>query len=177
MQSDEIIEILSGCPQFMHWPHEDLSALVVSCQVRTVHHGEALWTEGQEGDSAFILLKGRVERSQHVRPEGHRFWQFEQPGSMLSLASLVERWPHTSAGAPLEPSVVLELKRDKFLQMFNAGYPAAYRIMDAIAEHIVQEMRDANRRVHQVFGHPAETLRLLRRRVRDHEREGDGDQA
>ena len=41
----------------------------------------------------------------------------------------------------------------------------------------VNEMRDVNRRVHQVFGHPAETLRLLRRRVRDHEREGDGEQA
>lgn len=173
MQTDEILGLLSQQPAFCEWPQEDLLALIAASQVRTVHYGEALWTEGQPGESAFILLKGRVERSQHVRPDGHRFWQFDQPGAMLSLSSLVEPWPHTSSGTPLELSVVLELNREKFLQMFNAGYPAAYRIMDAIAENLVQEMRDVNRRVHQVFGQPAETLRLLRRRMRDIEREGE----
>lgn len=88
---------------------------------------------------------------------------------MMSLSSLVHPLAHSSTGTPTEQTVVFELTRDVFLEMFESEHPAAYHIVDAIAENLVEELRDTNRRLHQVFGQPAETLLLLRRRMREAE--------
>ena len=169
MSHEELVSTLAEHAPFDRWRPSELDQLVRRCRPRVAHHGESLWATGEPGQRAFILIQGRVERSQHVRPDGHRFWHVEQPGSLLSLTSLVEPWPHTSSGTPLESSLVLELDREVFLKMFHEEHPVAYLLLDAVAEQVVQEMRDANRRVQQVFGQPAETLRMLRRRLRDQE--------
>lgn len=154
---------------FDAWPDEDLDALVSHCERRVFNVGEALWTQGSPGDGAFVLLTGRVERTQLVRPDGQRTEQYSEPGDLMSLSTLVQPWEHTSSGTPVERSEVLELSREAFQEMFDASHPAAFRVVDAIAENLVEEMRDTNRRLHKVFGQPAETLRVLRRRMRETE--------
>ncbi len=144
----------------------DLAELVDAGEHLTVMPGQALWAPGDVKDAAYILLAGRVEISYRVQPDGQRRDQITEPGSLMTLSSLVYPWPHGSAGTPLERSQVLRLTREAFADLFEARRPAAFVLVDAIADDLVQEMRDANRRLHEVFGHPAETLRMLRRRSR-----------
>ncbi len=151
---------------FSRWSEDELDALLDQCSRRVFNVGEPLWSEGDPGDAAYFLLSGRLERTRTVRPDGHRSEQYTEPGSLLSLSSLVAGFEHTSSGSPLERVEVLELERDAFRVLFDEEHPAAYRLVDAIAENLVSEMRDTNRRVHKVFGQPAETLRVLRRRMR-----------
>ena len=169
MDRNEVIEILQGSNAFGGLSRGELLQMVNACQRRTVHPGEAVWAVGEPTDATYILLRGRVERSVTVYPDGHRTTQYARPASLLSLHSLVQQLPHTSAGTALEQTEVLELARDSFEELFAAEHPASYAILDALAEELVSEMRDANRRLHEVFGHPAETLRMLRRRMRDEE--------
>jgi CRP-like cAMP-binding protein len=113
------------------------------------------------------LVRGRIERTQRSWPDLQRTQQFSEPGALMSISSLVSAWAHTSAAYPLEPSEVLVLDHAAFQQLMDAHHPAAFRLVDAIAENLVHEMRDVNRRLQEVFGHPAETLRSLQRRMRD----------
>ena len=166
MQTEELIRLLATHPFFQSWGDDALAHLIRETTLKTFHVGEALWTEGEEGHSAYILVEGRVERTLHVRPEGHRTTHHDRAGELLSLSSLVHPWEHTSTGTPLETVTVLELSRAQFMGMFEADSPTAYRLVDAIAANLVEEMRDANKRLHKVFGQPAETLRMLRRRMR-----------
>ena len=115
-------------------------------------------------------LKGRIEVTSRVQPDGQRTTQFDEVGEVLSLPSLVNAWEHRSAGTAVDRSEVLELTRSTFDELFDDEHPAAFRLVDAIADELVGEMRDANRRLHEVFGHPAETLRMLRRRSRETKR-------
>lgn len=166
MQTEELIRTLTTHAFFQPWDDEALRELIRLTTLKTFHVGEALWREGDEDACAYILIHGRIERTLHVRPEGYRTTQHAVPGTMLSLSSLVHPWEHTSTGTPLETVTVLELTRANFMGMFEAESPTAYRLVDAIATNLVEEMRDANKRLHQVFGQPAETLRMLRRRMR-----------
>jgi CRP-like cAMP-binding protein len=152
---------------FAAWARSEIDDLIEVCELSTVMPGQALWSPGDPKDTAYILLSGRVEISYRVQPDGQQKAQYTEPGALLTLSSLVHTWAHGSAGTPLERSEVLRLSCDSFRELFDAGHPAAYHLVDAIADDLVQEMRDANRRLHEVFGHPAETLRMLRRRSRD----------
>lgn len=166
MTPQSIQDALRAHTLFSSWEDAALNTLIGATTLRTYHVGEPLWCEGEEGESAFILLEGRVVRSCYARPVGRRETQHDRPGTLLSTASLVHPWAHTSTCTPSATAKVLELNRHDFEELFEAQDPAAYLLVDPIAENVVEEMRDANARVHQVFGRPAETLRNLRRRVR-----------
>jgi CRP-like cAMP-binding protein len=161
-----VLEALRANDFFAQMTDDDAREFIDACEALTVLPGQALWSPGEVKDAAYILVSGRVEITFRVQPDGQREDQYSRPGSLLTLSSLVHPWEHESAGMPLERSRLLRLSRDAFLKLFEAGRPSAFYLIDAIADDLVDEMRDANRRLHEVFGHPAETLRMLRRRSR-----------
>jgi CRP/FNR family transcriptional regulator, cyclic AMP receptor protein len=163
----EFADALEGKGIFAEVDRSELDELVEVCEPLTVMPGQPLWAPGDAKDAAYILVSGRVEISYRVQPDGQRKIQYTEPGQLLTLSSLVHAWEHGSAGTPLERSQLLSLSQDDFRALFEARHAAAFLLVDAIAEDLVDEMRDANRRLHEVFGHPAETLRMLRRRSRD----------
>jgi CRP-like cAMP-binding protein len=144
-----------------------LAEFVDACQGRTLITGDALWKVGESGESAYVILSGEVELVWQVQPDGRQKEQLTEPGTIVGLPHLIHPWAHESSAYPLETTEVLRLDRPDFEKMFEAQHPAAYRLVDAVAEELVDEVRDANRRLQEVFGHPAETLRTLRRRAHD----------
>ncbi len=170
MVSDETLqryrEALGKTEFFEDFEDAEFETLVKACEKKLLAPREALWAVGSPGEVAFILVSGRIECTRRLPPDGQRVEQVGKPGSLLSLSSLVKTWKYQSAATALERTELLCLPRQAFREMFDAGAPAAYRLVDELAEELVEEMRDANRRLHEVFGNPAETLRTLRRRVR-----------
>ena len=167
MERQEIIDRLAPNPFFTSWSPAAIGRLIDGCSVRVLNLGEVLWSVSEPGDSAFILLSGRLERVRVARPDEPKKEQFSEPGTLLSLASLLESWPHTSTATPLERTVLLELPRAHFQSLLATEDPVAFFLADAISQRIVEQMRDANNRLHRVFGRPAETLMTLRRRLRE----------
>ncbi|MFU8805250.1 MAG: Crp/Fnr family transcriptional regulator [Bradymonadaceae bacterium] len=159
-------EILSSRSPFDDFGDEALATLIKACEPKIFAPRESLWSVGSVGDEAFILISGKVEQVRRLQPDGQRTEHFTEPGTLLSLSGLVHPWKHLTAAYTLERTEALRLSLEDFQTMFDAGEMAAYNLVDAVAENLVHEMRDANRRLHEVFGHPAETLRTLRRRVR-----------
>jgi CRP/FNR family transcriptional regulator, cyclic AMP receptor protein len=159
-------EILASAPFFETFEEEALRAVVEACEPKRLAPREALWAVGKKGDAAFFLIDGCIERSYRSHIDGQRVAQFNTPGQVLGLSHLAKDWTHGSAATALENTELLRLTQKSFEALFDQGQPAAYRLIDKLAADLVHEMRDANRRLHDVFGNPAETLRTLRRRVR-----------
>lgn len=162
----ELVRQLSAHAFFGQMSTADVGELVAASELITLLPGQALWAPGEVKDAAFVLVSGRVELTFRIQPDGQRQAQYTVPGTLLTLSSLVHSWPHASAGVALERSRLLKLTRTNFMALFEAQRPCAFYLVDAIADDLVEEVRDANRRLHEVFGHPAETLRMLRRRSR-----------
>lgn len=159
-------KILASASAFAELNPEEIQSILEACELKVLAPREALWAVGGRGEAAFILIEGKVEQTERHPPDGHRVNQYNRPGTLLGLSYLVKGWRHQSAASAMERTTLLRLTRDRFEAMFEAGDPGAFALVDEIAEDLVQEMRDANRRLHEVFGNPAETLRTLRRRVR-----------
>lgn len=163
---DWYCEHLANTSFFESFDSGELSTLVRSCHRRSLAPREALWAVGTPGDSAYILVEGRLEQTRRLPPDDKVVDQLDEPGTMVGLSYLVKDWKHESAMTALERTELLQLRREAFRRMFDNEQVAAYRIVDKLAEQLVRQMREANDRLHEVFGNPAETLRTLRRRVR-----------
>ena len=158
--------VLKASAVFEGFTARELEELVGACERKRLAAREALWAVGSSGDAAYILIDGRIEEARRLPPDGQRVDQVSQPGSLLGLAALVRQWDRETTASALEQTELLCLPRQSFEELFDQGHSAAYRLVDEIAGQLVEEMREANRRLHEVFGSPAETLRTLRRRVR-----------
>jgi len=170
MAEQDYFEVCRRDPHLGELDDESLEAFIEMCTPRKRVTGDALWTVGEAGESAFVLVSGRVELSWRVQPDGQQKKQMTRPGTLLGLAQLIHPWEHERSAVFMEPTEVLRIDREDFEAMFDRRHPVAYRLVDAVAETLIDEVRDANRRLHEVFGHPAETLRTLRRRAHDSRR-------
>jgi CRP-like cAMP-binding protein len=170
MEKESCAGILRQDEHLAKLESEDLEDLVEVLESRTLVSGEPIWSVGDAGDAAYVLGAGRVELTIRAQPDGKRTRQHGTPGTMLGLAHLAGEWEHESTAYPLERTEVLRLARSDFRVLLEQHHPAAFRIVDAVAVRLVEEVRDANRRMQEVSGHPAETLRTLRRRARKSER-------
>lgn len=159
-----LVELLRQGDFFARLDTQAIEDCLRASELITALAGQPIWSPEEPKDAAFILVSGRLKLSFRVQPDGQREAQYTQSGTLLSLSSLVHPWPHASACVALERSRVLKLGARDFQRLFEAERPIAFALIDAIADDLVEEMQDANRRLHEVFGHPAETLRMLRRR-------------
>lgn len=160
-------DVLRDASAFSIFEDEDLHTLISHCELRRLAPREALWAAGSTGNRAYILIDGALEQTLRHPPQGQSILQHRQPGTLLGLHHIVQDWEHSSAVTTLEQSELLVLTQERFQTLFDAAEPAAFRLVDRLAEQLVTEMREANERLQDVFGHPAETLRTLRRRLRD----------
>lgn len=167
MADESYEEALGRADHIADLEQEEIEDLLEVTQSRTLVPGEPLWSVGEDGDGAYVLVSGRVELTLRVQPDGKQTRQVGTPGSWIALPHLAAEWEHESTAYPIERTEILKLERSDFWELFDQQHPAAFAVADAVAEQLVEEVRDANRRLQEVFGHPAETLRTLRRRARD----------
>ena len=162
----DIIDKIRGKGSLSDFTDEELGELVEICEAKNLHAGELLWTLGDRRDAAFILVSGQVDQTV-VTYNGRRKRQYSDPGTFLSLSALVDDWDYHSTAQTTERSLILVLTEKRFRDAFGEGRSVAFRLIDAIGEYLVNDVRDANDRLQDVFGNPGETLRMLQRRVRE----------
>lgn len=166
MDVDHYYDALWGKEEMSRFEDDELRALIEACEPRLLPSSNPLWVSDEIRSHAFILVSGTIER--HTKTHAGRIvQQHSAPGTLLSLSALVKQWEYHSSAHALEQTEVLALSRATFIELFDAREPVAYRLVDAIGEYLVNDMRKANGRLQDVFGRPAETLMMLRRRIRE----------
>lgn len=164
------IELLREVEHFAELEDDELEDLLEICESRTIVSGEPIWSAGERGESAYMLVSGRIEWTWRAPIDGREQTQLVRSGEFVGLPYLVGDWEHESTAYAVERTELIAIDRVDFRGLFDEQHPAAYRLTDLIAEALVKEVRDANERLNEVFGHPAETLRMLRRRTSESKR-------
>lgn len=166
MDIELYVDALRGKAAMQRFDDDELRKLVAACEERVLQPSSSLWVSDEPRTHAFILVAGSIERTTKTHA-GRVIQQYNAPGTLLSLSALVKPWAYHSTAHALEKTVVLALSRARFVELFDARETLAYDLVDAIGEYLVDDMRNANGRLQEVFGRPAETLMMLRRRIRE----------
>lgn len=166
MISAQILDVLSIAEEFSNFTRDELQALVEVSSTRIILDGQSLWGLGESRHACFVLLSGSIER-RYPGTSCVIVETFDVPGDVLSWSALVGSAGYYSAAYAKERAEVLVLTRETFQDLFAADAPVAYALIDLISTYLANDMRAANTRLKDVFGRPAETLRMLRRRIRE----------
>lgn len=139
---------LSNLPVFQMMSPKELEVLALALKERKLSAGEELYRQGQRGSTCHIVLHGALSVQLDVAAGQRREVGLALPGEMLGEVALLDGGPRSATVcAGPEGARVGELSKADFDQVFGAGSPFAFKLMDLVAERMVGRMREAMERL------------------------------
>ncbi|MEW9804710.1 Crp/Fnr family transcriptional regulator [Mesorhizobium sp. ZMM04-5] len=165
--------LIAGLPAFEGLARADLDAILSKAVALRVAKDDAIFDQGVEAGSFFILLDGRV-RVVRTTPDGRQaIVRYIVPGELLGIAQALGRDTYPASAVAAVDCVVLAWP-SRLWAKFAVDYPSfgknTYRTVGARLEDVQTQMLDmATRQVEQRVAHAL--LRLVRQAGRS---DGDG---
>ncbi len=137
-------EFLRSVLLFTNLPDEDLNRLSQMVETVEIQAGTQLFTEGSEGDCAYIIKEGQIEVFKMAG--GQRILlSVLKPGDILGEMSLVEKGARTASARARTDSLLLNISREQFNQLLQTSSAAAL----AMLHTIIARLRSTERLLQQ----------------------------
>lgn len=132
-QSAAISGPLSSVPLFARLDLTEQQDLFGRMKPRTVAEGEVIVWHGEKGESLFLVTSGLVGVAVPSDKGEHVHLARIGPGGFFGELSLLDCGPRTATVRAIEPSGLLELSRDQFMQFLLAHPDAALDMLSVLA--------------------------------------------
>lgn len=113
---------LTRSPLFSDFSHEELRALMGKLELLSFQPGEIIVSEGEPGNSMFVLADGQVRVYARDASGRHRLLRLLDEGEFFGEISLVTGSPRTATVVAATPCELLELSQDR-LREVGARHP------------------------------------------------------
>ncbi len=148
-QKVDLIKLLRSVEMFSGLSDEQLSQLADIFEERTLHEGEVLFRQGDEGNSMAIICEGFVEVviESSDTPQGRTIVTLG-PGQSVGEMALIDRGPRSATvRAAADHTVVVCVGREVFERLCESNTAIGYAIMRNIAADLSFRLRhrDLNR--------------------------------
>ena len=133
-------DLFSKVPRFEGLSPADRSALSRAATVRSYRRGERIVTQGQPGDSFFVLVKGRVAVS-ILSPEGREVvLSTLSAGDYFGEMALLDEAPRSATVTAAERSELAVLTREAFFDLLKGNFV----LIRALLATFSRRLRHAN---------------------------------
>ena len=132
----EEMALLKGIPLFADMSLEQLAPLVEMLERRTYRKGQVILRQGDEGDSLFVIVSGRV-RIYTLSPEGHELSvMIGDPGDFFGEMAMLDGEPRSANAEAMQRTEVLLLQRRAFRHHLLAHPTAALHIIETLSQRL-----------------------------------------
>ncbi len=147
MEVDQVLDaaVVGAQPLFAGLSDEVKQRILALTRRIELDEGHRIVTEDTPGDSAYIVLEGRVrvvQRGRQVRELG--------PGSVFGELSLIDGAPRSATIETAMPAVCLELQREHLWRLFEEQ-PS---VMAQVMRGLVMRLRELERPIDRLTGLP-----------------------
>lgn len=142
VEEDEKIALCQSIPLFRFLDAPHLRLLANSCDAVNVPKGDRLFEQGERGDALYIVVDGTASI---LISDGLDEKQVKVCGinEVIGELSLLSNEPRLASVQALTDLVVLQLKRDVFIDMLQTNGEIAYQILQVVVNRFV----DSNRKM------------------------------
>ncbi len=142
-----VSEQLRKLPLFRELTPRESEILKQHLRSRYLEMGEDLFLEGDFGRSCFVVLSGCIGVYKDMgRGKQERLAGLDG-GAIVGHMALIDNKPRSATCTAEEKSVLLELGRAEFDQLFSARSPFAFKILDKVAMDLVFRLRGATEKL------------------------------
>lgn len=120
----ERMEVLRRADIFQYCTYRELMALCEISTQRTAGRGEPLFRDGDLGRECFVIVDGAVS----VEKSGHVLANLG-PSATFGVMSFLDRPERSADAIATEPTTLLVLHRDRFLQLIRQDSELAAKVM------------------------------------------------
>lgn len=141
------LNILKRCEVFLGLADEDLEkiALLSSCQVRSCKAGVAVFKEGEEASTFYVLDEGRIILTMKLSTGGssrEEIVDVVTKGGILSWSVLVAPYILTRSAKCIVPCRMLSIDGEDLRQFLDKEPYIGYEIMKGLVRVIASRLRD-----------------------------------
>jgi CRP-like cAMP-binding protein len=112
------VELLRRIPLFANIDTSRLKLLAFTSERLTFNAGAVLFREGDRGDSAYLILNGKVDVSVGS-PNGEVVVAHVGANNIIGEMALLCEMPRTATITATEPLDTLKIKKDQFFQLLR----------------------------------------------------------
>jgi CRP-like cAMP-binding protein len=132
MPSSEDARRFADIPFLANLDDTALDALAFASETKILRRGERLFTRGEAGACAYVLISGRVI----LKNDDGGAEVAVSPGSLIGEMALLVESERRSTAEAVEPSAVLLLPREVFLRVLRDNPASAVRLRDFCARRL-----------------------------------------
>lgn len=128
---------------FREFGAENIDAVLERAKLLELPRGHWLFVAGQAVGASYIVARGAVEISARKEPLRRRLAVLG-PGEWIGAVSQLDGIVHASSARARENSVLLEIDRAAFDELYQANDATAAKIQRAIHKSLLQSLRHTN---------------------------------
>lgn len=125
-----------NAPLFLALDTEAAAALRASLKERTIAKGETLFTEGEPGDTMFLVIEGKLKLGQTSKDGRESLLAVLGAGEMCGELSLFDPGPRTSTATALTDAIVLSLGQEQLKPWLSGRPELAAALLQALARRL-----------------------------------------
>lgn len=138
MDAARLAEALTAQSLFADCEEAELSDIIARGQVRTFKSGQVLISQGEEGSTLFIVLKGLARVSMVAANGREIILDYAEPGHVLGEIAFLDGGERTATVEAIEPVEALVLSRAAFSDIIERHKGLALRLLKAMARRLRQ---------------------------------------
>jgi CRP-like cAMP-binding protein len=108
--------------------------------------GTLLFSEGDLGNTCYVIVRGTVDVSVKVRGQAQLLSQLG-PGAIFGQASVIESEPRSVSCSIHRDAVLAEIDATACERLLDDGSPIALKLLAALNDGLVTALRNADRQL------------------------------
>lgn len=126
-------DLLASTDFFAGADRETLQRIVVVAAERKLVRGDVLFNEGDEADSLFLVLRGRIAIANQSFDKRESVYALMENGDLFGDLPLLDGLPRSTMARALEPSVVLAIPYDPVRDLLRTNPDMLWGVVRMIA--------------------------------------------
>jgi CRP/FNR family cyclic AMP-dependent transcriptional regulator len=129
-------DVLSQAPLFEALSDEDATALRGDVTEVELSKGERLFTEGDDGEKLYIILKGKIKLTRAALDGRENLLSVHGPGEMFGELSLFDPRPRTASATAVTDASLAALAHDSVRTWLSTRPEVAMHLLAALAQRL-----------------------------------------
>jgi len=135
------VKILKKIPVFQGLMDEEYHRVMAMCSSTVAKEGEKIFSQGDEGNSMYILLSGEID----IMVNGVGCVHVMQSGEILGEIGLVKNMPRTAGAIAKTNCVLLQLYSEILHEVVKKHPKIGYVIMRNVARILADRLSESNK--------------------------------
>ncbi|MCL2012836.1 MAG: cyclic nucleotide-binding domain-containing protein [Cystobacterineae bacterium] len=141
------LSILRKVALFEGLTSRQLSTIKRVLKAREYAAGASIFSEGEKGDSMFIIATGKVRLSQIIDGVGEEAMALIETGQHFGEMALIDDSPRSSFAIAHSPCLLYELSNHAFNEVMFTHKEIAYTLLWTLVRTLAQRLRETNERM------------------------------